>query len=94
MHALALPGGQNDDIHEIKLGQTVRLVLLVFLPLSRTAASRQGMAGERADTGFVRRRTGAEFPFPLFNYFRSGGKKPTTMSRLATLLADKAIRAA
>jgi len=37
---------------------------------------------------------GAEFPFPLFDYFRSGGKKPTTMSRLATLLADKAIRAA
>jgi len=28
MHALALPGGENDDIHELELCQTVRLVCL------------------------------------------------------------------
>jgi hypothetical protein len=56
MHALALPGGENDDIHELELCQTVRLV---FLPLPGAAVSRPGRSGERAETGVVRRPLGA-----------------------------------
>ncbi|MEF8700586.1 MAG: hypothetical protein V5B32_03380 [Candidatus Accumulibacter sp. UW26] len=48
MHAFALPGGKNDNIHELELGQTVR-----WAPLQRPemAGFRQREAGEQSEAG-------------------------------------------
>jgi hypothetical protein len=66
MHALALAGSENDDIHELELCQTVRLV---FLSLAGTAVStRESWRTRRI---WVVRRQG-QSSFLLIYYFRFG----------------------